>query len=123
MCCCKKILTMRIQTTIIFSYISDDCGLSSEVLDRMPTQKELGRMCKCIGKDYQLFFIELGLEMDTINDIELDLKNDHSKTKMLHMFTKWNKQSGDKGTTRNILEAMKNQDIDIDSVISGHVFD
>jgi len=104
-------------------FIISDLPLSSKILDRQPTRRELGRIAECLGKEYQLFFVELGLNIIDINQIEMELKHVSQATKYMHMFDKWACLNPENATVREIIKAMIRHDMDIVSLVDRNVFE
>ncbi|XP_033742427.1 uncharacterized protein LOC117328921 [Pecten maximus] len=101
----------------------EEYDLTSEVLDRCPTEVEMLGLSKMLGTEYLEFFIRLGLESTAISLVNIEYPAESVTTRFLHMFSKWKKAEGSKATIRRIMDAMKTCGLNTSEVVSRGVFD
>ncbi|KAK3596734.1 hypothetical protein CHS0354_036358 [Potamilus streckersoni] len=90
----------------------DIAFLFTDILDRIPTECDLGRLSMKIGKEFFVLGLHLGLSSANIEQIRLD--HLHTVTQCLMILVKWKLESGDKATFRNLEMAFRSAYIDID---------
>ncbi|XP_033731520.1 uncharacterized protein LOC117321163 [Pecten maximus] len=113
------------QSDVLFWGLSDEACTPSQRLnsdgedahlDRRPTPRELGRLSYVVeATKCSLLFIELGLSMPDITNIEHDARALAAETKITRMFLMWT-CSYPNHTFRHIENAMRNSQINWDSL-------
>ena len=81
------------------------------MLYRIPTDKQLAKVSKGIGKEYQELALELGLSQSRIDQIRgscpLNVRDQISQ-----LLIEWRKQRGHQATFRELEKAMKSVGVD-----------
>ncbi|KAL3870190.1 hypothetical protein ACJMK2_038271, partial [Sinanodonta woodiana] len=87
-------------------------SLPQSLQDRMPSERQLGRLSMHIGHEAFRLGLELGLSGAHIQQLQKDYP--HVVTQCLRILGKWKQQNRDKATFRNLEKAFQSVGIDID---------
>jgi hypothetical protein len=94
--------------------------LSDTVLQRKPTEQELGRVSRCIGDEYFRLGLELNLSPQTIKHIRMDYQW-HTPTIIFHILYEWMRSGTDVSvqTLRNAMIMVQSDVGQFDKILSG----
>ncbi|XP_053392257.1 uncharacterized protein LOC128554945, partial [Mercenaria mercenaria] len=76
-------------------------------LDTIPSEKDLDKIARAIGRNWELLGPYLGLTQTVIDHIKMD--NDTSQKRIYQMLYNWREDNRPNGTKRNLFTAFRNQ--------------
>ena len=85
--------------------------LPFQLLYRIPTDKQLAKVSKGIGKEYQELALELGLSQSRIDQIRGSCPL-NVRDQILQLLIEWRKQRGHQAMFRELEKAMKSVGVD-----------
>ncbi|KAL3852240.1 hypothetical protein ACJMK2_015909 [Sinanodonta woodiana] len=96
-------------------FFMKELQIPQTVLKRLPSEKELSRIARKIGKEYPLLGIDLGVPKAKIDQIEMENNNNTSNV-IFQILLEWKRSHYKEATILNLLKAMKENGCDLEGV-------
>ncbi|XP_021360787.1 uncharacterized protein LOC110455149 isoform X2 [Mizuhopecten yessoensis] len=91
---------------------------TADMLEKRLTPRQMSHVAKCIGTSYCVLFIEIGLEMDEIENVKHDCRQLSTRTLITLLIRKWSIKFGPKAVFGRIYHAMKSREISTDKLFT-----
>ncbi|KAK3577905.1 hypothetical protein CHS0354_008298 [Potamilus streckersoni] len=89
--------------------------INEAILNRSPSEKELSRIARKVGKEYPLLGIDLGVPKAKIDQIEME-NNFSTSNVIFQILLEWKRSHYKEATVLNLLKAMRENGCDLEGI-------